>query len=183
MVKKLEGGQLHTARTINMVETIIHMTGAKRVLEIGFNTGESAKAFLDCGAYVHSIDIGEHHYVEQCGHLMKSMYGDMFDLTIKNSRDLTVDEVDGYDLIFIDGDHRAPQYDLELASKAQIPWILFDDCHPRDRWWPHLWHYINQEVDTNKLFPYTRHAMFYYDAIGGDDKIEETAMMLVKRQY
>lgn len=43
MVKRVEGGQLHTARTLAMMDTIIHMTGAKRVLEIGFNTGDSAK--------------------------------------------------------------------------------------------------------------------------------------------
>lgn len=182
MVKRIEGGQLHTSRTLLAVKTVLEMTGAKRILEIGFNTGDSAKAFLDAGAeYVHSVDIGEHPYIEECGNQLKTIYDDQFDLTIKNSRDLTTDDIKDYDLIFIDGDHNRPEPDLQLAARANIPWILFDDCHPKDRWWPQLFPLINMYVDQKGSFPYRRFAMFYYDALGGDDAIEETAMMLVKR--
>lgn len=119
---------------------IAEMTNPKKILEIGFNCGQSAAMWLElCSeAILISCDISEkketlvaadilikryakHH------NILRFMYhnrnNESFVVHIKNTR---------FDLIFIDGGHLLEDVinDIQLALDLKIKWLAMDDWLP-----------------------------------------------------
>lgn len=131
--KIAEGHLVPSDMTRTKFESMLKRSNAKSVFEIGFNAGHSARLFLDImkdDPYfrLHSIDIGEHDYVEP---LMKELaeQDSRFTYQIIDSQELEMEDVDGYDMLFIDGSHDKDDFrnDLILGIVAQVPFILIDD--------------------------------------------------------
>lgn len=121
--------------------------GPVRVLEIGFNAGLSAVAFLTASPRVElvSLDLGAHDYARPCAAHLASLFGDRFrfvagDSTVTVPR-LAVDGESPFDLVLVDGGHdeRTCRADL-LNSRAVAPGALVavDDLMPHESWgvWP-----------------------------------------------
>jgi hypothetical protein len=117
---------------------ILALTSAKSIFEIGFNGGHSARLFL---SYVdefkidklHSIDICRWDYTEKIAKTLENN-DSRFTFEKKDSLDLTSEEMKGYDLIFIDGNHDTKyiKNDLRKAIESGTPYILIDDYIHQD---------------------------------------------------
>jgi predicted O-methyltransferase YrrM len=109
----------------------------KRIVEIGFNLGISAAAFLSSrnDTEVISVDIGCHAYVLQAKEQIDKNFPGRHRLIIGNSKDvipyLHKELAWSPDMIFIDGDHGAPmpQIDIEncLLFASQETLLILDD--------------------------------------------------------
>lgn len=174
-----EGHILHTDRSKKAIRTILDITQARYVFEIGFNAGHSAKLFLNQGVNVKSIDIGYHPYTVDCARKLYQQHPRQFKFEQADSRQIGSEELEGFDLVFIDGNHHDDGLlnDLELALEAGNRWILVDDCMPDDKWWPNIYPLVMKFVDNN---PYKLVASMFYDA-GANGSIEQTAMMLLEK--
>lgn len=129
-----EGGtEPHDTTTLDLYHAICDQYGIRSVLEIGFNRGGSALAFLLCGASVTSIDI--YDTVESSEYLQQA-FRDQFVFVCMDSKDIISDERsvgwhERFDLAYIDG-HHGEQYvesDTTQCIQLGIPYLLFDDSH------------------------------------------------------
>ena len=82
------------------------------VLEIGFNAGMSAAAFLSTGARLTSIDTGQWACTEPGVARLSALYPEHFKFVQGDSRNVVLPET-RYDLCFIDGGH---DYEVALAD-------------------------------------------------------------------
>ena len=125
----IEGHILDTEMTRQKFKHILDSSGAKRIFEIGFNAGNSARLWLDLGVeHIQSIDICKWDYTEGRAHEL--MQEDArFKFRKMDSANLEESDLDGYDLLFVDGDHatEAVRNDILLGASAKIPYILVDD--------------------------------------------------------
>lgn len=124
-----EGHLLDTEITRLKFRHILGKTRAKRIFEIGFNGGHSARLWLELGAeHVHSIDICKHEYTEDIARELEKT-DSRFTFTKIDSNDLDEEALEGYDLLFIDGDHdpETVRNDLLLGAGAGIGYMLIDD--------------------------------------------------------
>ena len=108
------------------------------ILEIGFNGGISAAAFLEGrkNTRVVSVDIGDHDYVLKAKRWLDNLYPGRHTLLIGDSKQV-LPGLDHYfkdyhpDLIFVDGGHdrNTCVLDLQNAYKLAKPstWIIVDD--------------------------------------------------------
>lgn len=128
-----EGHLVPSDMTYTKFGHMLKKSHAKSVFEIGFNAGHSARLFLDLKRddpdfRLHSIDIGEHDYVEP---LMKELaeQDPRFSYQIIDSQELEPEDLEGYDLLFIDGSHETQDFrnDITLGIVAKVPFILIDD--------------------------------------------------------
>lgn len=146
----------------------------KRVFEIGFNGGHSARMWLDLGAeHVHSVDICEHPYVEEIARELEEQ-DSRFTFQKIDSNDLVGEDLKGYDLLFVDGDHseEGVRNDVFLGEEAEIPFILIDDYNHREDKWNGR---IGACVDSIVGDIFFKYAWFgstlHYDATGGTNKM------------
>lgn len=132
--KMQEGHIMPTPMTYSKFKNILDFcNNPKKIFEIGFNGGHSARMWLDLmkdekDFHLHSIDICMHEYTEPVArHLEES--DSRFKFTRMSSFDLTPEDIEGYELIFVDGAHsyEGISKDLDLVLRANIPYVLVDD--------------------------------------------------------
>ena len=128
-----EGHILDTDITRLKFNYILRTTKAKSVFEIGFNGGHSARLWLDLmkddpDCRLHSVDICQHEYTEEIARELEKT-DSRFTFTKANSNDLIGKDLEGYDLLFIDGEHSEDgvRNDLLLGAEAKIDYMLVDD--------------------------------------------------------
>jgi predicted O-methyltransferase YrrM len=130
--EQIEGGSI-LEQSDFFIKYLLDNPHIKLVLEIGFNTGSSANAFLAArdDIKVISVDIGVHAYVSRCKEAIDKHYPNRHALLIGDSKTVVPRLSLRPDLIFIDGDHAepAPLIDarncLALASPDTI--LIMDD--------------------------------------------------------
>lgn len=110
-------------------------TNFKKVIEIGFNAGHSSCILLELfdDVEILSFDIGQFEITHTNGKLVKEKYVDRFNLKIKDSLKITPEEINGYDIMFIDGghDYEIVSKDIDLFMKSDINYVILDDLnHP-----------------------------------------------------
>lgn len=113
---------------------------AVNVLEIGFNAGLGAAAFLEASAQVHvvSLDLAEHPYVVACADHLRARYPDRLHLVLGDSRQtlprLAAATGARFDLILVDGGHDEAtcRADVGNARAAAGPGalVVVDDLTP-----------------------------------------------------
>lgn len=107
-----------------------------RVLEIGFNGGLSAAAFLGAHPDIHvvSFDLGEWPYVKDAKQLIDELFPGRHTLIIGDST-VTVPQFhseQSFDLAFVDGGHHTPVPDKDIANclpllRGSNGYIIMDD--------------------------------------------------------
>ena len=112
-------------------KTTKEKTQFKRMAEIGFNAGHSSSIVLSLfnDASVDSYDIGQFDITHSNGKLVKGRFQDRFNLTIKDSRSITPNDINNQDLLFIDGghDYEIVSKDIELFISSHIKFLVLDD--------------------------------------------------------
>jgi len=108
----------------------------RRVLEIGFNGGLSASAFLSAHPDIHmvSFDIGEWPYVKDAKQLIDEMFPGRHTLIVGDST-VTVPQFksneQSFDLAFIDGGHQTPVPEKDIANCLPLlrddGYLIMDD--------------------------------------------------------
>lgn len=137
-----EGYTTHQQR-VDMFSLIKHHAPSpKYILEIGFNGGHSADAFLKYNPQTKlvSFDIGTHAYVKDGKAYIDHTYPGRHELVIGDSTK-TVPEYQSdhkFDVIFIDGGHEYPiaKADLENCKRFahEQTLVLVDDVVKRNDW-------------------------------------------------
>lgn len=129
-----DGGTGHmppSDEVISFWQTVKQKTGFKKLVEIGFNAGHSSSILLTLfdDITIQSFDIGQFDITHSNGKLVKERFGDRFNLTIKPSEQITYGEVNGADILFIDGGHDYPivSGDVDLWENSNIPYVIIDD--------------------------------------------------------
>jgi len=121
-----------------IMDLVVKRPEIKTVLEIGFNAGHSAFAFLAARGDIRvvSIDIGRYEYTLKGKALVDSIFGGRHTLMIGNSLLLMPQLLEMFpefkpDLVFVDGghDYPVPGSDIENALKMLKPGglLLVDD--------------------------------------------------------
>jgi predicted O-methyltransferase YrrM len=158
----VEGGSI-LEQSDFFIKYLLDNTNVKFILEIGFNTGISANAFLASRDDIRmiSIDIGEHTYVSNCKDAIDKHYPGRHLLLIGDSKDV----VPGLksrvepDLIFIDGDHAEPTPLIDarncLALSGPNTILIMDDTTLTMGWAGVLQAMCelikNKEIDTDYI--------------------------------
>jgi predicted O-methyltransferase YrrM len=115
------------------------------VLEIGFNAGLSAVAFLEASPQVRlvSLDLGRHDYVVPCSEHVRSVFGDRFEVVLGDStrtlpRFAAQQGASWADLVLVDGGHDEDtcRADLLNGRDAAAPGalVVVDDLMPHESW-------------------------------------------------
>lgn len=132
------GGTGHmppSADVINFWSAVKEKTNFKTFVEIGFNAGHSSSILLSLfnDITIKSFDIGQFDVTVENSRIVKEKFGDRFDLTIKDSLTITKEEINGSDLLFIDGGHDYPivSGDINLWKQSDMPYVVIDDLQHR----------------------------------------------------
>jgi caffeoyl-CoA O-methyltransferase len=103
-----------------LLETLVHTSGAKRVLEFGTFTGYSAlsmAAALPEGGRVVTLEVSDDHAAIARRHIDASPYADRIELLVGPALE-SLEGVDGpFDLVFIDADK--PSYGLYYEAALE----------------------------------------------------------------
>jgi len=134
-----DGGTGHMVaneEVISFWKNVKQKTDFKSIFEIGFNAGHSSSIILSLfdDVIVHSFDICMFDITKRNAKVVKNKFKDRFSFYEKNSMYLKPNEVDGYDVIFIDGSHDLPyiQNDLNLAFLSDVKYAIIDDLQNRN---------------------------------------------------
>ena len=140
MYEKVEEGCL-LDQAKYFIDYLVSKPQIKIVLEIGFNTGLSAAAFLASrdDVLVMSVDIGYHTYISSCKKIVDSQFPKRHTLVIGDSKAI-IPRLGALkpDLIFIDGDHIEPvplidaRNCLAIAHKDTV--LIMDDTTLVNGW-------------------------------------------------
>ena len=172
--KVTEGHLLPTSLTRKKFKNVLDVTRATSVFEIGFNAGHSARMWLDLrkddpNFRVHSIDIGQHYYTLP---LMEELaeQDPRFTYEIIDSQDLEPEQVEGYDMLFIDGSHEPDilRSDVILGSLAGVKYMLVDDYNSRGGFKYTVRKTVNSIVgDTAFKYCWYSKNVLHYESTGG----------------
>ena len=121
-----------------------YIPAAKRIMEIGFNAGHSAEAFLKYNTDVHvtSFDIGTHSYLAQGKAYIDERFPGRHELVLGDSV-TTVPEYSGepFDVIFIDGGHKYSIVRADLLNSKRLAHpqtiVIIDDTVQTPEWIQH----------------------------------------------
>lgn len=160
----------------------------KSIFEIGFNGGHSARMWLefykdDPDFRLHSVDICNHEYTEVIAKELEEK-DPRFTFTKMSSFDLEVEQMQGYELLFVDGDHSAEgiRNDILLGNYSKIPYILIDDYKHRGHH-----HQIGDTADSiigNLNFPYCWFGKkLHYNATDGINRMRLAMRISKCRSY
>jgi hypothetical protein len=139
---------------VNKIRMVLAITGAKSVLEIGFNLGHTAMVWLNMGVErLVSVDISEHAKVAQGAAIVAAAFPDRFTFIRADSKKLMLGP--DYELLFIDGGHTLDDVsaDIALGKRLGVKWFFlddFDEWHSRNGTQPAIAHHQLQPV---ALFP------------------------------
>jgi predicted O-methyltransferase YrrM len=132
------GGTGHmppSEKVIDFWRVVKEKTDFKRMAEIGFNAGHSSSIVLSLfkDVSVQSYDIGQFDITFTNEILVKNKFQDRFSLTIKDSRDITSDDIKNCDLLFVDGghDYEIVSKDIELFISSRSQYLVLDDLQHR----------------------------------------------------
>jgi predicted O-methyltransferase YrrM len=126
-------GYWSTIDCITVANSIISITKASSMLEIGFNIGYSAATWLQSGIKtLYIIDINYHADTEKALHATKETFSDatvewlLANSTHQIARDWNIPAVD---IAFIDGEHtyEATMSDSMLSIEKGAKWLAYDD--------------------------------------------------------
>ena len=120
-----EGQQQFLQETIHKY---LSKRGRLNVLNIGFNRGHSAVAFLSaCDCDVTSVDIGVHQYIYNASQIVDDLFPGRHRLVVGDSTIIvpTLQFQRPLDLVFIDGGHVRPVPWLDIANCAKL---VKNDC-------------------------------------------------------
>lgn len=117
---------------VNKFRIALKLTGAKSVIEIGFNLGHSAMLWLGLGVKtLVSIETSTHPLIFEAAKTVRITAGELGRFVLLNRQQPNwVDLMgEGADLIFIDGAHdlESVSADIELGRRIECPFFLFDD--------------------------------------------------------
>ena len=130
--EQTEGGSI-LEQSDFFIKYLLDNPHIKLVMEIGFNTGVSANAFLSARADIKvvSVDIGVHAYIPRCKKALDKQYPGRHTLLIGDSKTVVPGLSITPDLIFIDGDHAEPGPLIDarncLALAAPRTILIMDD--------------------------------------------------------
>jgi len=120
---------------INFWKTVKEKTNFKTFVEIGFNAGHSSSILLTLfdDITIKSFDIGQFPITITNGDIVKNKFKDRFSLTIVDSLKITYGEINGSDILFIDGGHDYPivSGDVSLWKGSDVPYVVIDDLQNR----------------------------------------------------
>ena len=167
-IVSMEGHVLNTALTRKKFQKVLDYCTPSKILEIGFNRGDSAEIFLalDSTVEVESVDSCKWGYTSAAGQALAAA-NSRFTFTESDSKDLVASDYTDVDLIFIDGSHKADdvQHDVRWAGEAGIQYLLIDDY--MDKWFEfNVKKLVDIIVDTP--FPYQYVNEWVYDSSDGD---------------
>lgn len=141
---KREGHVVPSEVTCLIFSAILKETKCNNLFEIGFNYGHSSYTFMSImkELNLHSVDIGQYDHTFVNAEKLKNMFGERFTFSHRNSHSIEPHEIENYDMVFIDGDHRTDSMsrDLNLCNNANIKYILVDD-------------YVRCMSETDKIYP------------------------------
>jgi predicted O-methyltransferase YrrM len=127
-------GYWSTIDCLEVSEDILNTTGAKSIIEIGFNIGYSAACWLENGATeLFAVDIGTHKDTLAALQNTKDFYNRAkIGWVICDSKKVDSAILPKADLVFIDGEHsyEAVISDSKLAFKTGAKWLVYDDVIP-----------------------------------------------------
>lgn len=133
-----DGGTGHMPPSDEVVRfwtTVKEKTNFTKLVEIGFNAGHSSSILLTLfdDVTIQSYDIGQFDITHSNGKLVKEKFAGRFSLTITDSLKITPEEVNGSDVLFIDGGHDYPivSGDIKLWKQSDIPYVIVDDIQHR----------------------------------------------------
>jgi methyltransferase family protein len=132
--------------SIRAFRAALKLTGARRILEIGFCLGHSATILLELGSeWVHSVDNSERDQTREAAELVMAKYNHRFCFDYRRFYSPN----GKFDMIFIDGGHEFDDVDedIKLGLKLKIPFFLFDD------FWPHWGPGIQPAIEKHGLIP------------------------------
>lgn len=126
-------------RLLKRRQTLVgHAKDARRVLEIGFNAGHGALLMLASNPALEywGVDLGRHAYTPPAAKFLRDLTG-RCKLVIGDSARalpvLTVDEIEPFDLIHVDGAHDMPSAVADVLNARGLlktdGVIVVDDMH------------------------------------------------------
>lgn len=120
-----------SARQLRFLMSIVQRTNARRIAEIGFNTGASSYAFLNAHPHTHVVafDLNEHASARTAKKLIDSKFPGRHTLIYGDSRESVPEYArrnpdSRFDLVFIDGGH---QYEVAQADLANVCALCTDE--------------------------------------------------------
>ena len=133
-----DGGTGHmppSKEVVDFWKKVKEHTDFKTLVEIGFNAGHSSSIILTLfeDTKILSHDIGQFDITLRNGELVKDKFKNRFDLVIKNSLSIQPSEINGNDVLFIDGghDYEIVSKDIELFINSDIQYLVLDDMQHR----------------------------------------------------
>jgi predicted O-methyltransferase YrrM len=138
-IQEVIEGSISEKQILFFIEYLIQNPNIKNILEIGFNLGSSATAFLSArtDTNVISIDIGYHGYVNDAKKIIDTIFPNRHTLLIGDSK-IIMRKIEFLfpnfkpHLIFIDGDHAEPTPIIDLRNALYLAdkntSIILDDC-------------------------------------------------------
>lgn len=129
-----DGGTGHmppSTEVINFWKKVKEITNFKTLVEIGFNAGHSSAIMLSLfdDIKIQSYDIGQFDITEKNGIIVRNRFPNRFELTIKDSTTIEPKELNGADILFIDGGHDIDivRVDALTFLKTDIKYCVLDD--------------------------------------------------------
>jgi hypothetical protein len=138
-IQEVIEGSISEKQILFFIDYLLQNPNIKNILEIGFNLGSSAIAFLSTRTDINviSIDIGFHGYVKDAKKIIDTIFPNRHTLLIGDSKILMRKIEFLYPnfkphLIFIDGDHTEPTPIIDLRNALYLAdketSIILDDC-------------------------------------------------------
>lgn len=154
-----------------MLEILVRVLDADRVLEVGTNIGYSggflARALSEDGTLV-TVEIEEDHADQARDHFADLGVADRVDVVVGDARDELPDLEPPFDLVFIDADKEAyPDYLEQALRLTRVGGVI---CADNLFWQGNVFKWIGDDA-TKKIVDFGR-------SLGADDRLLSTILPL-----